>query len=319
MKRRASSAIAACVSLTALVLAMIQVDFANAQERSPFVHYKRLDVATPDGGTQRVILTWPRRAQLPDGFWPNERLPVLIALHGLKEAQLVPSRGVLAWKVDYHLDDAFGALMHGNLTEANFGNLVTQARLNVVNAALRAHPFHGVIVATPYTPPLIDEPVGSDKVKRYGDWLAGPVLEQIRREVPAARTRLGAGIDGVSLGGRLALEIGFAHSDVFSTVGALQPAIQPDMIETFAAGAANALSHGNPQTVSLVTSEHDAGRDQALALANALRARHISHELLQTPGEHGYAFNRGPGGIEMLLFAERHLQRENTANSQSAP
>ena len=41
------------------------------------------------------------------------------------------------------------------------------------------------------------------------------------------------------------------------------------------------------------------------AASAEMRAREIPHELLVIPGTHGYEFNRGPGGIEMLLWHER--------------
>jgi iron(III)-salmochelin esterase len=41
------------------------------------------------------------------------------------------------------------------------------------------------------------------------------------------------------------------------------------------------------------------------ATDQALQADATPHELTLIPGPHGYGFNRGPGGFEMLLWHER--------------
>ncbi len=279
---------------------------ASTQPRSASTHQRVLYVPAPAGGpSQRVLVTWPRRA---GGALPTrERWPILVALHGAREAALPPSRGCLAWSVDYGLDAAIGALRRGALTTANFGGLVTPSRLGVVNAALRERPFHGLFVVTPYTPPL--RGVGSEQARAWGAWLAGPLLEAVRAAFPAARGREGAGIDGVSLGGRLALEAGLAHPEAFGAVGALQPAID-ELVLTALVDAAAARPASLPQRLRVVSSDGDTGLAAARAFSAALRERRAAHELLVASGTHGYAFNRGPGALEMLLFHDAALAAE---------
>ena len=43
---------------------------------------------------------------------------------------------------------------------------------------------------------------------------------------------------------------------------------------------------------------------------DALNAEHVAHEFVVVAGPHDYAFNRGPGGIEMLLWHDRVLRGE---------
>jgi hypothetical protein len=43
-------------------------------------------------------------------------------------------------------------------------------------------------------------------------------------------------------------------------------------------------------------------------LSEELRKRSIAHTLVVTPGGHDYAFNRGPGAVELLRFQERALR-----------
>jgi hypothetical protein len=304
--------VAAVVALSA---AMVAVPHGGAQERSTFVHHRFVFAATPQGASQRILVTWPRRPNLPDGFVRGERQSVLVALHGAREAELSASAATLSWHRDYALDDAMGALFRGNLTEAHYHQRVQRAHLDATNAALAASPFRGMIVATPYTPPFTNEAFGSDAVEQWGDWIAGPVLEAVRRELPAAHLRSGAAIHGVSLGGRLALEIGFRHPEAFGAVGALQPAIQESMVEPLATLAASASTNAETrQRIEIVTSDADGGRETAFALGAALRSRRVPHDVLQAVGEHGYEFNRGPGAIEMLRFADRALAAERDTN-----
>jgi hypothetical protein len=279
---------------------------ARTQSRSRFAHHRPIDVPTPGGGpTQRVLVSWPRRSG--GVFSTRERWPILIALHGAREAALPPSRGCLAWSVDYALDPALGALVRGTLTPTSYGGLVTPARLEAVNAALRARPFRGLFVVTPYTPPF--RGVGSPESRAWGDWLAGPVLAAVRAAFPSTRTRDGVGIDGVSLGGRLALDVGLAHPEAFGSVGALQPAFDEVAMQALVDAAA-ARPASLPQRIRILTSDGDTGRVAAQALSGSLRERRIEHELQVATGPHGYAFNRGPGALEMLLFHDGALAAE---------
>ncbi len=284
-------------------------DTIRAQERNDFVHQRFVRLPGPDGELERVVVVFPRR---PDGREqpPGERYPLLVALHGRAEAARGPSRGILGWYTDYELPAAFGALARGRLTSADYHSFVRPAQLDVVNARLEARPFRGVMVVMPYTPDLIDEPVGSERVQRYGAWLSGPLLRTIREEFPqAARTRDGTGIDGVSLGGMLSLEAGFTHPDAFGAVGGIQPAIRGR--ERALADAA-AGGHGNrrPQRIQLLTSEADPFLPPTRTLAEDLRSARISYRLAVYPGPHGRDFNRGPGGIEMLRYFDEVLARE---------
>jgi hypothetical protein len=297
------------VAVATLVAAALPHERARTQSRSLFAHHRALDVPTPGGGpTQRVLVSWPRRS---GGVLPTrERWPILIALHGAREAALPPSRGCLAWRVDYALDPALGALVRGTLTSQSYGGLVTPARLEAVNAALRARPFRGLFVVTPYTPPF--RGVGSPEARAWGDWLAGPVLTAVRATFPASLSRDGVGIDGVSLGGRVALDVGLAHPEAFGAVGALQPAFDEAAMQALVDSAA-ARPSARAQRLRILTSDGDTGRAAAQALSAALRERRIEHELQVATGTHGYAFNRGPGALEMLLFPDAALAAEPLA------
>jgi hypothetical protein len=277
----------------------------SAQTRSDWVHHRIIYVPTPGGrGSQRVLLTYPRRERLPRDA--PQALPVLFALHGAGESVHPPSRACLAWSVDYHVDDAFTALLGGRPLREAYGGLVTEARLTAVAAQLRARPFRGLVLVTPFTPNLLAEPVGSEAIAAFGQWLTGPVLDAVRREVPTVEAAAATGIDGVSLGGRLALEVGLAHPESFGVIGAIQPALGPETATALADLAVRAL-RGRP--LRLLGSDEDPGLPALRAFSSALRRSRVAHDLVIARGPHGYEFNRGPGSLELLLYHGATLAR----------
>ncbi len=280
-----------------------------AQLESDHVHDRYLRLAGPDDGDQRVLAIFPRR---DDGRLrpPEGRYPVVVALHGAGEAARGTERAVLGWKVDYELAEAYGALARGRLGFPDFRGFVTRRHLDAVNTTLAARPFRGVMVVSPYTPNLLSEPPESPRIAVYADWIAGRMLAAVRQELPAAaHGRESTGIDGVSLGGMMALEIGFRHPEVFGSVGAIQPAIR-GRVEHLADLAARARTGGFPQEIRLLTSQGDPFREPTRALSTALRERRVPHRLIELPGPHDYAFNRGPGSIELLRFHDEVLVPE---------
>ena len=66
----------------------------------------------------------------------------------------------------------------------------------------------------------------STRALPYGRFVVEQLLPRVQAETPALREREATGIDGVSLGGRVALVVGFAHADRFGAIGTLQAAIQ---------------------------------------------------------------------------------------------
>ncbi len=303
------------LALLATALALgAAVTGGAAQERSEYVHQRPLSVPGPDGTPQRVLVTIPRqpgRAMHPQGA----RYAFVVALHGRGEARKGPERGVLGWNVDYRLPTAYGALLRGELRRADYGGFVRDAHLEAVNAELARQPFEAPAVVTPYVPDGLLEPGAEDARARYLAWLAGPLLEHVRAAFPGlARTREGTGIDGVSMGGRIALEAGFAHPEAFASVGGIQPAVRGD-----ADRLAALVDPARGQRIRLLTSDDDPYLVATRALSEALRARSIAHALVVTPGPHGYDSNRGPGAIELLRFHAAALVREPLTSSDEVP
>lgn len=226
--------------------------------------------------------------------------PVLVALHGRGEASKGVVQGARGWRDDYALDRASRRLRSPPLTRDDLQGFVAPARLEALNESLAAAPYRGLTVACPYTPALFDRSVAG--ASGFASFVITNLLGEVRKVVPAGKN----GIDGVSMGGRLALLVGLSHPEVFAAVGALQPAIGVDEIGWLVALAKKAVAAGT--RLRLVTSTGDYFRAAVEAFSAALTRAAVDHDLLLTEGPHDYAWNRGPGAYEMLLWHDRVLR-----------
>ncbi|HRI63424.1 MAG TPA: alpha/beta hydrolase-fold protein [Polyangium sp.] len=254
------------------------------------------DISFPPPDEQRALVLAPPSSQ---------PLPVLVALHGRGESGRGLEVGAKAWRDDYSLDKLELRLREGPLTRADLADMVLDERLENINASLKSNPYEGLVVACPYTPDLKDR--SKEGAAPFAKFIRETLLPKVRSESKCLDTRNATGIDGVSMGGRLALLVGFTYPDIFGSIGALQPAIKVAEAEMFAAMAASATA-GKKTALRLVSSEEDPFLEAVRALSKALEAVHVPHELIVTPGPHDYAWNRGPGGVEMLLWHERVLR-----------
>ena len=249
----------------------------------------------------------PMRAvvMLPLTFERGEQLPLLVALHGWGETQRGVERGAYGWSRDYELGASERELRMPVLRREAFLGHIDEGRFQQLRRDLAARPYRGLVVVAPFTPDVLGTDAG---VLQHGfdRWLVTTLLPRARRELPVLRDRASTGIDGVSLGGLHSLEIGLAHPEVFGAVGALQPAVRGRIDRVLARYVASPRRPA--QRVRLVTSHGDVYRRDVATLDEALRGRGIAHDVRVLAGPHDYVFNRGPGGVEMLLFHDRALR-----------
>jgi enterochelin esterase-like enzyme len=249
-----------------------------------------------------AIAVWPRGK-----YVKGERLPLVIAFHGKGEQKLGVERGYRAWVERYGLVPAYEALLGGVLVREAFGGLVRDAELKALNADLKARAFKGVLVVGVYTPDLMAEVDHPERIDAYAAWVAEKLVPKAQRMFPVlSQEPHSAGVDGVSLGGMVALEVGLRHPEVFASVGTMQPAIRGREAEL--AARAEQAQRTFPQTLRLLSSDHDPLLDTTRKLSEELRKRRVAHTLEVTPGGHDYAFNQGPGAIQLLLFHDRALR-----------
>ena len=253
-----------------------------------------------DGGGKAAVL-------VPAWTKPDEKLPLLFALHGRGEAVKGPAEGVMGWPRDYALVRAIQRVCNPPLATDDFEGFVEAARLKTHNDALAKRPFAGLVVVCPYSPDV--ELRKPPQVKEYGDYLVRVVLPRAKKELPVIGSPASTGIDGVSLGGALSLRIGLGNAELFGAIGTLQAAIGEDQVPDFT-DLARAGRAKNPKvSLRLLTSKDDYFRNAIKAASQSWKEAGIAHELEVVPGPHDYPFNRGPGAIEMLLWHDRVLAR----------
>jgi len=261
--------------------------------------------ASPVGPERAVVL-------IPAWAAAGERFPMLVALHGRGEAVRGLDVGARGWVRDYELGRTIERLRSPPLTPADLKGFVDEKRLSRMNASLAERPFRGLVVVCPWVPDLVNERdrTNLDAALPFGRFVTEQLLPRVAAEAPVLTERAATGIDGVSLGGKVALLVGLAHASTFGALGTLQAAIQENEPPLLARRARQAIGDGKGLRLRLVTSDQDYFRNSIGQLHLALVAEGVAHEHLVIPGPHDYAFNRGPGGIEMLLWHDRVLRSE---------
>jgi len=255
----------------------------------------------PFGSTDVVI-------SVPESADPNARFPVLVALHGRGEALKGSRRGARGWLDDYDLDRAMLRLLEPPLEKRDFQGYVTSQRLRRFNRELSAQPYGGLIVVCPYLPDVLRRDSAFENSEQLARFIVDVLLPRVYEKTPAIGTAEATGIDGVSLGGRAALLVGLSRPQAFGSVGALQAALDDSEVRRFSELGAAALRDNPGLDLRLLTSDRDHFLRVNQRLSAALKARAVKHQYLRVLGTHSYRFNRGPGGLEMLLYHDRVLR-----------
>ncbi len=253
-----------------------------------------------DGRAAIVVPTWGG---------PAARFPVLIALHGRGEALKPPIEGALGWPRDYALLHAFDRLRAPPLTDLDYGGFSDRDRMLETNASLAKAPLAGLIVACPWLPDLTSTSTRESDVAGYAKFVLDVLLPRVRRETPAYATPEATGIDGVSLGGAIALRIGLTSPEAFGAVGGIQPALTESQTPEWTSLAQAARARRPGLKLRLLTSHDDYFREAIISLSRSWTAAGITHDFAEVVGPHDYSFNRGPGSIELLLWHDRALSR----------
>jgi enterochelin esterase-like enzyme len=243
-----------------------------------------------------VVPTWGSR---------QARFPVLVALHGQGEAQKAPAEGAMGWPRDYAMLRAIDRLRSPPLRSTDYEGFADPARIEQTNTALAARPFRGLIVVCPWLPDF-HRPLAAEDIVPYAQFLVEALLPRVQRETPALDGSVG--IDGVSLGGVSALRIGLGNPRAFAAVGGIQPALTPGQNAEWVSLALSARAAHPGIKLRLLTSREDYFRESITSLSRAWYSRGIAHDFAEVPGPHDYAFNRGPGSLELLFWHDRALQ-----------
>ncbi len=241
---------------------------------------------------------------LPEDYYssPNKKYPLVIAFGGAGECAKPPRSGALAWMHYYQTDEAVEALSKNHLAAGNFKGLVSPSRLSEYNAGLKKHPYRGIILACPYSPPL--SPLQGLESPNYEKYIVEELIPELERRYRVASGDIG--VDGVSMGGSRSMYYGFKYPEVFRSVGSIQGAFGP-YFDLYADLVKKNRGTLQERSIQLVTSDGDVMAPAVARMHQLLKANGIPHKYLVLTGPHDYIFNQGPGSIALLVFHDKAL------------
>lgn len=203
----------------------------------------------------------------PPGYQnaPTRRYPVVYLLHGSNDTA---AGWTTAGSVNFILDNLIAA------KEA--------VPMIVVMPFGHAHPF-GVARA-----------VGSDQISNtelFERYLLTDVMPTIEGKYRIAAKRDQRAIAGFSMGGEQALAIGFAHMDLFASIGALSPSMPRELSSRWAAAINDSKgTNAAMKKIWIGCGRQDPGHlDASRRIAETLEKHQVRHIYRETEGAHNYA------------------------------
>lgn len=260
-----------------------------------------LIVPSKSFGDGVAVVTFPQDY----GKDPTRRYPVVIVFGGAGECARPPRSGALAWMHYYKTDEAVDTLKDNHLEPRDFRELVKPSHLKAFNARLREHPYSGLILVCPYSPPTT--PTEGPESPEYEEFIMHELIPELTKRYRTAPGRLG--VDGVSMGGARSMYYGLKYPDVFSSIGAIQGAFRPyfPLYRKLVRKNRDALKK---TSIQLVTSDGDYLARSVKKMHRLLSARGIPHRYDVLTGPHDYIFNQGPGALSLLIFHNEALNRK---------
>jgi len=264
-----------------------------------------VDLEVPDGEDVRHA-----RVLIPEEGAPAGEVPVLLLFHGMGETHSV-ALGLRAWPELYGLRAADEHLRRPPLPTSLGGEYLTPSHRRSLNASLAAEPYQGLVAVCVATPNVRKAKHPGEALDRLASWTEGSLLPEVRRQVPRAGR---VGIDGVSLGGYVALELYVRRPHLFATLGGVQAAFGPERVTDYANRLAEAQKSRGAVPVHLQTSSDDPFRAANELLGSELGKRGVAAEVLVLPGPHNQAWLKQVGTLAMLRWQERALRRPGDAH-----
>ncbi|HEY4102707.1 MAG TPA: alpha/beta hydrolase-fold protein [Polyangiaceae bacterium] len=266
------------------------------------------ELAVPGAGKfgKKCLLLRPRRAA------ENASLPLLVLFHGLGETES-EALGIHAWNDRYGLGEAYARLVAPPVTRTLPNKrYLSDTRLSEINGDLVAAPLPDLNIVCPFTPNPFKINPSAPLLDAYANYIEHALLPAVQGAVP---TRVGAehtGVDGVSLGGYVSLEVFLRKPALFGTIGTMQGAFGKQLAEVYArkCAALGGLGEQRPRRFHVTTSSYDPFREAAELFARRLKERGLDVTLTLPEGPHDQTFLREAGSLETLLFQARSLAKD---------
>ena len=271
----------------------------TAEAASPY-EVREIVVAGDGKFPRRFTLVVPRHTAQP--------VPLVVLFHGKGES--VDERlGVHAWTERYGLTSAYERLLQAPVTAGDTRSTYWKPeRLREVNESLVSRPFGGLAIACPFTPDVFRIGGREKFLDGYAAWITDELIPRARRETPILEGHQHVGVDGVSLGGYVSIEVFLRRAEQFGAWGSVQGALGGYQAKRYAEALAATLSRVGARRLHVETSLADVYRDDNELLAKRLRELGVAHDFSAPPGAHNQPFLRDSGTLEMLLWHDRALR-----------
>ncbi len=201
----------------------------------------------------------------PPGYQnePTRRYPVVYLLHGSNDTA---AGWTTAGSVNFILDNLIAA------KEA--------VPMIVVMPFGHAQPF-----GAPRTPGQ------QSNTELFEQYLLTDVMPTIERKYRIAAKRDQRALAGLSMGGEQSLAIGFSHTDLFGSIGALSPSMPRDLSTRWAAVIKDSKgTNAAMKTIWIACGRQDPGHlDASRRIAETLKEHQIRHTYRETEGAHNFA------------------------------
>lgn len=255
----------------------------------PVIAVAQVSVSHHTVAGKPVVVVRPQGA----GPWP-----VVYALPGLGEMVRGPRISAGGWLNQYGLKQAMLAVQSGALSKRHFHGLVTSAQLAEYREALSSG-WPGLVIVCPATPRKL--------TPAFTRFLLESVIPWAETTLPVKPGPTYRAIDGISLGGRHALRIGFKHPRMFRAIGTEQAAaggLGPFVSRQVKKAPAD-FAH---LEINLLTSHGDMFRAKIRNFHRRLKKLGLRSRYHVTPGGHTKRFAKGPGAIDMLIYHAKVLR-----------
>jgi len=248
---------------------------------------------------RRCLLLVPRQT-------PPKRL--LVLCHGLGET-IDERLGIEAWSKPYGLLKAYERLSNPPVVRVlPRVKYLTDDQLKVINDELGQRPFQGFAIACPFTPNVYEAPSKLGALDRYADWLGDTLLPELKSRLGVPLGVPSVGLDGVSLGGYVALEVFLRRPELFGAIGCVQGAMRTSVADLYARRIAEAFDKVGARPLRIATSRDDPFRPPSERLTRRLRERGLGVTFSLTPGPHSQTWLQEIGSLELLHFYDRTLR-----------